>query len=127
MAAVQEVAADFGVPVALGGGSGKISAKNSAGATTTNSTGVTGPQCPPDVKNTVERINKGQSYPHRNDGTTFNNKENLLPAQPTGHYKEYVHPTQGLQGPGAQRVVIGKNGEIYFTPDHYRTFIPYKP
>jgi filamentous hemagglutinin len=33
-------------------------------------------------------------------------------------------PTPGVSGPGPQRIVTGKNGEMYYTPDHYDTFIP---
>ena len=82
------------------------------------------PGCPPEVMNTMARINAGQSYPHRNDGSVFGNKEQLLPAKPAGYYREYVHPTPGITGPGAQRVVTGQGGEAYYSPDHYRTFIP---
>jgi filamentous hemagglutinin len=61
--------------------------------------------------------------PHPNDGSIFRNKEGQLPAQPQGYYREWVHPTPGVNGPGAQRVVTGAGGEMYFTPDHYKTFI----
>ncbi|WP_411886571.1 ribonuclease domain-containing protein [Polaromonas sp. YR568] len=82
------------------------------------------PVCPPEVMNTMARINAGQSYPHRNDGSVFGNKEQLLPIKPAGYYREYVHPTPGSSGPGAQRVVTGQGGEAYYSPDHYGTFIP---
>lgn len=78
---------------------------------------------PLDIQNTLDRIKAGQPYPHRNDGTEFYNRESLLPARSSGYYTEYVHPSPGIRGPGPQRVVIGKGGEIYYTPDHYRTFI----
>ncbi|MBQ3636617.1 MAG: hypothetical protein II951_13530 [Bacteroidales bacterium] len=28
--------------------------------------------------------------------------------------------------PGLQRIVVGAKGEIYYTPDHYQTFIRIK-
>lgn len=62
--------------------------------------------------------------PHKNDGSVFQNKEGLLPSQPAGYYREWVHPTPGVNGPGPQRVITGGGGELYYTPDHYRTFIP---
>nr|EKW6799036.1 hypothetical protein [Pseudomonas aeruginosa] len=31
-----------------------------------------------------------------------------LPVKPAGYYTEYVHPTPGVTGPGAQRIVVGK-------------------
>lgn len=77
---------------------------------------------PPDLKDTLDRIAKGQKFPHRNDGAVFGNREGLLPAQPHGYYREYVHPTPGVGGPGGQRVVVGHGGEVYFTQDHYQTF-----
>ncbi|MFL5800699.1 MAG: polymorphic toxin-type HINT domain-containing protein [Roseiflexaceae bacterium] len=76
-----------------------------------------------DLKPTLDRIDSGGSYPHVRDGTTFGNREGLLPTQPRGYYTEYVHPTPGLNGPGPQRIVTGGAGEIYYTPDHYRSFI----
>lgn len=81
-------------------------------------------QCPPEVQATLERIRAGQSFPHRNDGTAFQNREGLLPVKPDGYYREWVHPTPGVSGPGSQRVVTGQGGEAYYTPDHYRTFLP---
>lgn len=75
-----------------------------------------------DLTSTMRRIDQGQklSFPH--DGTVFKNRERLLPARADGHYREWVHPTPKLSGPGPQRVVTGKSGEAYYTHDHYRTF-----
>jgi ribonuclease T1 len=75
-----------------------------------------------DLTPTLERIERGERHPHRNDGGTFRNLEGRLPRKPTGYYKEYVHPTPGLDGPGPQRVVLGAEDELYYTHDHYRTF-----
>ncbi|MBI1346738.1 hypothetical protein GC163_10670 [bacterium] len=75
-----------------------------------------------DLTPTLERIARGERHEHRNDGGTFRNLEGRLPRQPGGYYKEYVHPTAGVNGPGPQRVVLGKSGEIYYTPDHYESF-----
>jgi filamentous hemagglutinin len=47
-----------------------------------------------------------------------------LPAKPAGFYKEYVVPTPGVKGPGPQRIVAGSDGKMYYTPDHYDSFIP---
>jgi guanyl-specific ribonuclease Sa len=81
---------------------------------------------PDDLQNTLDRIDRGESFPHRNDGSIFRNREGRLPSQPEGYYKEYVHPTPGVNGPGAQRVIIGQGGEVYYTPDHYGTFVRVK-
>ncbi|NLR75313.1 hypothetical protein HF682_09100 [Leeia sp. IMCC25680] len=82
-----------------------------------------------DLGPTLDRIKNGGSYPHRNDGSIFQNRpprpgaNPLLPMHPAGYYKEYVVPTPGVSGPGPQRIVVGRNGEKYYTPDHYNTFI----
>jgi guanyl-specific ribonuclease Sa len=84
---------------------------------------------PIDLSRTLERIAAGEHYPHRNDGGVFQNRplpgqrEPELPRKPSGYYREYVHPTPGIDGPGPQRVVVGQGGEYYYTPDHYQTFI----
>ena len=77
-----------------------------------------------DLRPTLDRIDNGIPHPHRNDGSTFRNREGLLPSQPEGYYTEFVHPTPGLNGPGPQRIIRGQGGELYYTPDHYRSFIP---
>jgi filamentous hemagglutinin len=77
-----------------------------------------------DVAPTLECIDDGDvgKSISRNDGTNFRNRENLLPTQEKGYYREYVVPTPGVSGPGARRLVIGQGGEIYYTDDHYQTF-----
>ncbi|MCC7424652.1 MAG: hypothetical protein IT428_30660 [Planctomycetaceae bacterium] len=71
---------------------------------------------------TLDRIKKGVRNEHRNDGSTFQNREKRLPQRDGGYYKEYVHPTRGVSGPGPQRIILGKGGEIYYTSDHYGSF-----
>ncbi|MBD8733583.1 two-partner secretion domain-containing protein [Pseudomonas sp. CFBP 13710] len=79
-----------------------------------------------DLGPTLDRIKSGGSFPHRNDGSIFQNRASDLPQKPAGYYTEYVHPTPGIAGPGPQRIVVGKGGEMYYTADHYKTFIPIK-
>ena len=74
----------------------------------------------------VERIRKGEvynAYPH--DGTPHNNNRNYLPSGVT--YKEYVVPTPGISGPGPARIVVSSDNNWYYTPDHYHTFLKFKP
>jgi len=80
----------------------------------------------PELQGTLERIAKGEKFPHRNDGSVFGNREGLLPGQPRGYDREYVHLTPGASGPGGQRVVVGQGGEVYCTSDHYKTFMRVK-
>ena len=76
-----------------------------------------------DLTATMRRIDAGtQLERFRNDGSTFQNRERLLPNKERGYYKEYVHQTPKLGGPGPQRVVTGQQGEAYYTFDHYKTF-----
>ncbi len=77
-----------------------------------------------DLSPTLDRIARGEKYPHRNDGSVFGNRERLLPEKPKNWYREYVVPTPGEKGPGPQRVIFGRDGEAFYTPDHYGTFIP---
>lgn len=75
-----------------------------------------------DLTKTLERIDRGERLRFRNDGTVFQNRERRLPRQPSGYYREWVHPTPSLSGPGPQRIVTGQEGEAWYTPDHYETF-----
>ncbi len=75
-----------------------------------------------DLQPTLDRIARGEKNSHRNDGATFGNRERRLPQKPNSYYTEYVHPTKGINGPGPQRVIVGKQGDVWYTPDHYETF-----
>lgn len=77
-----------------------------------------------DVSKTLHRIEAGERLRFPNDGVVFQNRERRLPGKPAGYYHEWVHPTPQVDGPGPQRIVTGKEGEIYYTHDHYRTFKP---
>ena len=72
---------------------------------------------------TLELIERGGPFPHKQDDTTFGNRERRLPAKPRGYYREYTVPTAGVSHRGARRVVRGKSGETFYTRDHYRTFM----
>jgi len=75
-----------------------------------------------DLRPVLERIERGHRDPHRNDGGIFQNRERRLPQRPRGHYREYVVRTPGISHAGPQRLVIGNEGEVYYTADHYRSF-----
>ncbi len=77
------------------------------------------------------------------DGITFQNKENRLPKQANGYYREYTIVPKGRQhdayqislggktytvgvlqsARGPERIITGGNKEIFYTPDHYVTFV----
>lgn len=73
------------------------------------------------------RIAAGERDSHRNDGTTFGNREGRLPRQPRGYYTEWVVRTEGIRNVGPQRLITGRGGEAYYTPDHYETFVTVRP
>lgn len=75
-----------------------------------------------DLQSTLARIERGERLGFTHDGIVFQNRERRLPSKPAGYYHEYIHPTPGVGGPGPQRIIRGRNGETYYTPDHYRTF-----
>jgi filamentous hemagglutinin len=72
---------------------------------------------------TLARIEAGKRDRHPNDGSVFGNREGLLPRKPRGYYREWVVRTEGLREVGPQRVITGDGGEIYYTADHYASFI----
>ena len=78
---------------------------------------------PPEAGRTVELIDAGGPFPEPDhDGGTFGNREELLPDQPMGYYREYTVPTPGVDHRGARRIVAGDGDELYWTDDHYSSF-----
>ena len=74
------------------------------------------------IEQTLALIDAGGPFPYRQDGTVFSNREHLLPAEAHGYYHEYTVPTPGSPDRGARRIVVGSQGEAYYTDDHYRSF-----
>ena len=70
---------------------------------------------------------------HEHDGSVFGNQQknpvtkntyNPLPVKDDpNYYTEFVHRVDP-EKKGAERIVIGKEGDIWFTDDHYYTFMP---
>lgn len=89
----------------------------------------------------VARVQDGRPLPFPKDGAAFANREGRLPAQPAGYYREYtvlppagspsditvggrpyrISPPQGRRG--AERLIIGGGEFLWYSPDHYKTFI----
>jgi len=72
-----------------------------------------------DLRQTLAGIESGSIQPR----DTFQNREGRLPPKPRGYYREFVHPTAGVSDAGSQRVVQGKGGELFYSADHYETFV----
>ncbi len=79
-------------------------------------------QLPPEAIDTLELIEAGGPFPYDQDGSTFQNRERLLPAQPAGFYQEYTVVTPGEDDRGARRIVTGQDGSRFYTADHYSSF-----
>jgi ribonuclease T1 len=78
---------------------------------------------PREAAATVRLIDAGGPFPYPGkDGSTFGNFEHRLPDRPRGYYREYTVPTPGASTRGARRIIAGKDGRLYWTPDHYETF-----
>lgn len=75
------------------------------------------------LEKTLALIERGGPFPYPKDGTVFANREGRLPQQPRGYYREYTVPTPGAKNRGARRVVRGRNGETWYTRDHYESFV----
>jgi ribonuclease T1 len=77
---------------------------------------------PPEAPATLARIKKGGPFSYARDGAAFHNFERRLPVMKPSYYRQYTVPTPGARDRGARRIVAGRNGELYYTDDHYRTF-----
>jgi ribonuclease T1 len=74
------------------------------------------------IERTLALIDAGGPFPWRQDGSPFRNREHLLPDRGPGYYGEYTVPTPGAADRGARRIVAGRDGEAYYSRDHYRSF-----
>jgi ribonuclease T1 len=81
---------------------------------------------PSEAQDVLVLIKKGGPFRYKKDGSTFSNRERVLPKQPRGYYTEYTVKTARSKDRGAVRIVAGGNpqtsGEYYFTDDHYSSF-----
>jgi guanyl-specific ribonuclease Sa len=85
-----------------------------------------------DLSATLRRIAEGKTlrqagFPsHDGDGTTFLNLRDRragrrpLADRPRGYYVEFVVPPgAGYRWPGPERLIAGRGGDGWFSPDHY--------
>lgn len=82
---------------------------------------------PREAQATHRLILAGGPFPYGKDGTTFFNRERLLPRAPRGFYREYTVRTPGASNRGARRIVCGgepptRPEACYYTADHYASF-----
>jgi len=78
---------------------------------------------PVQARNTVSLIQRGGPFQYPHDGIVYQNLERQLPAEPAGYYHEYTVLTPGESDRGARRIVTGRDGQFYYTADHYASFV----
>ena len=79
-------------------------------------------QLPREAVDTIALIRKGGPFPYQRDGVVFGNREKLLPRRERGWYREFTVRTPGERTRGARRIVAGRDGTLYYSDDHYRSF-----
>jgi ribonuclease T1 len=79
-------------------------------------------ELPGEARETISLIRKGGPFPFPRDGVVFGNFEERLPAKARGYYREYTVRTPGAKDRGARRIVAGRDGDLYYTDDHYNSF-----
>lgn len=86
---------------------------------------------PAEGRDTLSLIRKGGPFPYAKDGSTFSNRERILPKQPRGYYREFTVKTPRSRDRGARRIICGgATGKLsaqtfetcYYTDDHYASF-----
>ncbi len=80
-------------------------------------------ELPREAQQTIALIKRGGPFPFERDGVIFQNRELILPQRPRGYYREYTVITPGEDDRGARRIIAGQGGEMYYTADHYDSFV----
>lgn len=80
-------------------------------------------ELPREAQRTIALIEQDGPFPFEKDGSVFQNRERILPNKPRGYYREYTVITPGEDDRGARRIVAGRGGELYYTADHYDSFV----
>jgi guanyl-specific ribonuclease Sa len=122
----------------LGGGSTSSSPGTSASAPAKGGAAVPGADSglpvkalsalPPQASDTWKLIEAGGPYPYpRNDDVVFENREKRLPGKKSGYYHEYTVKTPGSPDRGPRRLITGQAHELYYTGDHYASFVVVDP
>ncbi|GHG34909.1 ribonuclease domain-containing protein [Deinococcus indicus] len=93
---------------------------------------ITARDLPREGQTVLRQISEGGPFRYGKDGSTFGNRERLLPRQNSGYYREYTVPTPGENDRGARRLVCGgqprtSTADCYYTADHYASFRRVQP
>lgn len=82
---------------------------------------------PREAADTWRLIERGGPFKSNRDGVEFENREKRLPVKPSKYYHEYTVPTPGSEDRGARRLIYGQLRELYYTQDHYDSFVLVDP
>ncbi|MEC3977258.1 ribonuclease domain-containing protein [Amycolatopsis sp. H20-H5] len=83
---------------------------------------------PAEAKDTWKLIQAGGPYPYpRNDDVVFENREKVLPRKQAGYYHEFTVKTPKSPDRGPRRLIAGQAKELFFTEDHYASFVVVDP
>ena len=81
---------------------------------------------PSQAREVLAVIRGGGAFRFDRDGVVFGNREQILPAQARGYYREYTVPTPGVASRGARRIVCGGPPKApdacFYSSDHYQSF-----
>jgi ribonuclease T1 len=77
---------------------------------------------PKEAREALALVKKGGPFPYAKDGAVFGNREGQLPRKKRGYYREYTVKTPFERTRGKRRIVAGRDGDYWYTDDHYATF-----
>jgi ribonuclease T1 len=91
------------------------------------STSVSVAELPKQGQQVYALILQGGPFEYDKDGVVFGNREQQLPKNKRGYYREYTVKTPGVRHRGAKRIVCGglqvqSPDACYYTEDHYSSF-----
>lgn len=72
---------------------------------------------------TLADIADGAPDRFRADREIYENRGSHLPEHPRGFWHAFTVVTPGEHDRGPRRLVVGTDGSVWFTRDHYRTFV----
>jgi len=84
-------------------------------------------ELPAEAQTVHAAIRAGGPFAYAKDGAVFGNREQSLPVQTKGYYREYTVTTPGAHDRGPRRIVCGGTVPVapaacYYTTDHYSSF-----
>ena len=72
---------------------------------------------------TLADIADGTPDRFRADRELYENRGHHLPEHPRGFWRAFTVVTPGERDRGPRRLVVGTDGSVWFTRDHYRSFV----